>query len=143
MVLSTQTNAVASPGAGQHARSPPRPVAHAGHGHIVQPGAGVYARQLPRTQTEPRSHARRQSPQCSGLVIVSTHPPTQSRSPFPHIIAAWHVPWTQICPAVHAVPTAPQFRPSLCRSTQAPLAVAVSPGRQAHVPFAHTWSARH
>lgn len=71
-------------------------------------------------------------------MFVFTHAEPHSRIPLPvHAEAIWHVPDTQACPPVHALPGAPQFIGFDSRSTQLPPTM-VSPGLQTQLPATHT-----
>lgn len=96
----------------------------------MQPAATSKLRQFPPTQTSSWLQASLQPPQWRGSEETSTHALPHSRSPVPQVLA--HTPALQR--SGHGLPSMPQWLGSVVRSTQLPVAVSVSPGRQAQVP---------
>jgi hypothetical protein len=67
-------------------------------------------------QVAPGGQGFAQPPQCAAFVFVSTHEPSQPRSPPGH----WHVPPTQGTPLGHALPHRPQCSAFVAGFAQTP-----------------------
>jgi len=89
----------------------------------------------PRTQVAPSGHTRPQVPQLLRSIAVLVHTPAQLICPE----AQPQLPAMQISVAAQARPHAPQFRTSLCWSTQAVphIARGETQAAPAHLPIAH------
>jgi hypothetical protein len=116
-------------------------------GHVVHPIAATKSRQLPPEQYIRAGHTLPQRPQFAASVMSCAavrHWPPQSIRPMAAHVVFMHAPSIQCAPAVvvQSVPHAPQWLFVCCRSVQTP-PHDVRPGRHAHAPEMHAWSALH
>lgn len=112
----TQRPAVlhSQPARGHVPHDPPAPFGP--HSRPMQFGGVVTRVHEPLVHASPATQAASQLPQCAVSVRVFTQPPPQAARPDGQA----HAPATQLCPVGQRVPHPPQWRVSLCGSTQAP-----------------------